>query len=183
MQTRLARQTYLKLEQPEKINYDTNKLAALEREMTAAQKQGDKAALDSLRKHIREIYSEAEKGYLVSVRAGEHGVVDTNVVDLYVAHRARIEGTTNFDEYIKPDPALARRLGQVALQNGKPTPATRGLLAHYGGVRRKETLLTLSWVTFDQLAEGAPTLVNWLCGNGCSDFHYEVHTGSGLDDD
>jgi Zn-dependent protease len=182
-QHRLARQTYLKLTDHSKMSYETAEFIDLQKKMTEARKQGDKAALDAVYEEMQQITRDAERKRIAMIRAGQQGPVDSNVIDLFAAQQAAIGVVTNREALLKPYQDLARLMGQVPLVDEQPSPEDACFLARFGAVTRKQMLLNLSWISFEQVSEGAPALIEWLCANGCSDIRYGFHAGTGIGDD
>jgi hypothetical protein len=78
-------------------------------------------------------------------------------------------------------------LGQLPLVDGAPAPGSNGATA-IGWTSRDGTLLTFEYLRFEDLFEGAPSLVAWLKSHGFTTFRYEMRGEVGdeigdLDDD
>jgi len=175
---RLARQTYLKLQNYEDKTYDGVEMLSLQKKMAEARKQADKAEMESLRKQVQRLSEDAEREHVAEVRAGRQGIVDTNVIDLFVLQQqqAASGSETNLAIIQRPAEEMARHMGQAA-------PGEARFLVRYGGVTREGLLLNLSWLNFERVGDGAPALVDWLCAKGCTSLRYGFHAGSGIDED
>ena len=58
---------------------------------------------------------------------------------------------------------------------GEDRFSTRG-----GLVLSRGRTLHLNWVTFRRVSDGAPALVDWLCGQGCTDLKYDIRASTGV---
>ena len=68
---------------------------------------------------------------------------------------------------------MARRMGQLPLENGKPKPGAERFSAN-GGVRVVGSRLRFDWLSFRQTDAGLPALAQWLCSAHCTDIKYRL---------
>jgi hypothetical protein len=117
--------------------------------------------------------------------------VDTNIIQLYIVQQDILEdarqAATNIEARLEemrmPVREMARHMGQVPLVDEHPSPSAARYLVQSGGVERKKQRLTISWISFTCVAEGAPALADWLCAKGCTDLRYHFQSGFGENDD
>ncbi len=97
---------------------------------------------------------------------------DVTVIDRYSAlYRQNIP----YPQFVKRlTPEIGPALGQLPLQNGKPTPQAARYSTVSGVPVAKRSQLTFYWLQFEDVAQGAPALVRWLQSQGCADFKYDV---------
>jgi Zn-dependent protease len=176
----LARQTYLTLERRQLENLNEGEQSALEKRITVARTQGDKAEVKALVKRMEQLAQQTRTRNLERARQGEYGPVDTNLVALFIAAAAEEPGTNGAHARLVDQ--MAQRMGQLPLAQGQPTPEAAAFLTRSGMVSRDKLQIRLMWVSFRSLADGAPALVQWLCDKGCGDFKYEFHPGTGFGD-
>ena len=64
-------------------------------------------------------------------------------------------------------------MGRLPEINGVLSLEADRFSAPLGFVSHKKARIDLSAVTFKQIGEGAPALVEWLCRQGCTDLKYD----------
>jgi hypothetical protein len=172
----LARQTYLKLQQAQMSGYADPELRALEKEVAKARRQGDDAAVSRLNRQISTTTQSSAKNHLDRVRSGAEGRVDTNVVDLYLALNAPAT-VTNLSVSAGIRRELAQRMGQFASANG--AVSDQRFVARFGAASRTGLLITVTFASFRNIADGPPALVEWLENQKCIGFKYDYQAGMG----
>jgi hypothetical protein len=171
-----ARQTYVKLQQASSEYYKDPMLRASQQKYARAYRQGDVTEMKRVETEQRVLGERLIKKRHESIRAEGVDKVDLQLIELY-AQLPRINGT-NYDVYRKALTGLAPRLGE--LRCDQPDNSAR-FAAKSGTVSRATLLLTFHWLTFDQLGDGLPAMVEWLCSKGCVDFKYDLRQGFGFD--
>jgi len=169
-----ARQTFGKLQRASFDIYKDPLLRASQQKFARAQRQGDAVEAKRIQEEQRELTQRLVQKRRDNIRGEGGDAVDSQLIDLYAA--VPKFGGTNFDAYRKALVTLAPRMGQ--LQCGGADNAER-FAAKSGSVSRASLLLTFHWLTFDQLGDGLPAMVEWLCAKGCVDFKYDFNCGDG----
>jgi Zn-dependent protease len=179
-QHQVARQTYLALQKTQYEGYENAEVKKLEKQIAAAVRQGDQAEANALRASLRELTLKLRVANMERVRDGKGGSIDAKVADLLIAITAD-EGKTNAAHSgLVTD--MAQRMGQLPRENGIVPPTANRFSAQMGMVSHDKLRIHLVYVSFEQVADGAPALVQWLCDKGCSDFKYGFSAGAGLND-
>jgi len=169
-----ARQTYAKLQ---KTSYDFYKDPAWrnsQARLVRAQRQGDLAEAKTIQEQQRDLMQRVIAKQRDRLRSEGPDKVDVKLIDLFATLPQPT--VTNYETYRKALAGLAPRLGQLACD--RADNADR-FAAHSGTVSKASLLLTFHWLTFDQLGDGLPAMVEWLCAKGCGDFKYDFNQGLG----
>lgn len=131
-----------------------------------------------LRKQMETLAMGIARERAKELKTGIEGSVNPEVVDLYTAWLASA-GSTNLEKSRKIMHELADCMGQLP-----KVPGTQAMEDRYslrsGLVLCKGRTLQLNWVSFTQIGEGAPALLDWLAGKGGSDFKYDIVSGTDL---
>lgn len=72
-----------------------------------------------------------------------------------------------------PNQAMAARMGQVKMAQGKPAPPGNLSGTTFGSAQQDGRQLTLNWLGFVDPATGAPELVRWLATRGATSMKYD----------
>jgi Zn-dependent protease len=106
--------------------------------------------------------------------------LDASLANLY----GKIEAIpyTNRVERQKLLREVAAKLGEVAYINDKPDPKANCSTASSGVAEMHDLLCELRWTSFGD-PQGPVTLTDWLCGKGCLQFKYDLHSGGWLSSD
>jgi Zn-dependent protease len=67
---------------------------------------------------------------------------------------------------------LGSRLGQLPMDNSGPPEAAKRFSTHFGAVPHSGRNLRFELI-FERPSTGAPALVRWLCGQGCTELRYD----------
>jgi Zn-dependent protease len=177
----LARQTYTKLRQMQMESYEDAGLPGLETKLDTARTQGDQSAVTALRGQIKSMMDNLAKQNLERVRSGAEGLVDTNVVDLFIPLNEN-GAATNWVASDESRRALAQLMGQLPLVNGRADPADERFAARYGMATSKRLLVNVTFVSFHRIVDGPQALANWLYVKRCIGFRYDFQAGMAADD-
>jgi Zn-dependent protease len=179
----LARQTYAKIQHAQETGYhDPTEFVNLQKKVLNAQRQGDKAAVKALQVQFHELAEQRKKQSYARVLSGADGPVDTNTATLFMAYSESLAGTNSGSENLLKQ--LSEQMGQLSRQvDGHAAAGDLQYSTQFGMVSRKGARLDFTWVSFHQVAIGAPTLIEWLCAKGCRDFKYDFRGGYGLDEE
>ena len=169
-----ARQTYGKLRRASYDVYKDPLMRASQVQFARAHRQGDTVEAKKIQEEQRELSLRLIRQRRDKIRSEGAGTVDTQLIDLY-ATVPTFTGT-NYEAYRKALLTLAPRMGQ--LQCGSADYPER-FAARSGSVSRAGLLLSFHWLTFDQLSDGLPAMVEWLCARGCVSIKYDFHEGDG----
>jgi Zn-dependent protease len=129
---------------------------------------------------LQETFARVQKEVLKATaeEVGRDGkAIDSTVLDLFVqrstpaAHGLEEQ---HFKHNVELTQRMARRMGQLPLENGKPKPGTERFSAN-GHVRVVGSRLRFDWLSFRQTDEGLPALAQWLCSAHCTDFKYRLN--------
>jgi Zn-dependent protease len=185
---RLARQTYQRLERAGRVGPADPAQKELGSRIRDAVRSGDTAELERLRAEQTQRMQERRHDELERLRTLHDGSVDPVVVENYL--RLPAQSAASSDEYDDEasdssplrfnNPAyqaIAARMAQIPLVNGKPAPGA-ARFSSYGFMSREGLLLTFHYWTFEDDVEGAPALVRWLADHGCRSMHYDFHNGN-----
>lgn len=101
-------------------------------------------------------------------------LVENNSLDeAKVAMQARVAASEKWsDEMRQWHLKLGQHMGQVPLKDDKPTPACYGLIIGGSADRLDEKKLQF-WLDFNQPADGAIAIANWLCKHECTEIKYD----------
>lgn len=178
----LARRTYLRAQTEKWDGYTDPKMRALQKRISQAQRQGNGAEATALTREMTELAEDLGKQRLNRLKAGEEGPMDAVVIDLLNTMPA-ITTRTNQDVATRILQEIGQRMGQLPLVNGRVTPNEDRFSTRGGLVSSKGRALHLGWVSFQRISDGAPALIDWLCGRGCTDLKYDILSGTGSDRD
>lgn len=178
----LARETYLKLQKAQMGGYDDPEVRALEKKMGTARIQGDTSAATRLGEQLKSTMEDLSRQNLERVRNGFQGTVDTNVVDLFEALNAGGTLTNRVArEGLRRE--LAKSMGQLSLVNGHVAPGDKRFVVRFGSVQRTGLVINVTYVSFDNIADGPMALAGWLSERRCARFKYEFQPGMASDGD
>jgi Zn-dependent protease len=178
----LARKTYLRAQRGRWDGYADPKMQELQKQIGEAQRQGDKSEVTRLTRQMTELVEDLERQRLNKLKSGTDGPVDVEVIDLFAALPA-MNTKTNRDGMMRTLQEIARRMGQLPLENNRVTPGADRFATHGGWASSKGRLVHLSLLSFRRIRDGAPALIDWLCAKGCTDLKYEMHSGTAPDPD
>ena len=178
----LARKTYLRAQNGKWDGYTDAKMLALQKRIASAQRQGDEAEVKTLTQQMTGLAEDLGKQRLNRLKAGEEGPMDTAVIDLFNSLPA-ITTRTNQDVTKTILQEIAQRMGQLPLMNDRVAPSDDRFSTSGGSVSSKGRTLLLNWISFKRISDGAPALIDWLCGRGCTDLKYDIRSGTGSNRD
>jgi len=138
--------------------------------MLAASRRGDNEELARLRKQYETLRLQARRRDIDALRQTTDGTIDTELVEEYLAllPQERQKGFRH-----KQEVALGPYLGQVPPDDR----ATERITTQFGFMSRRQKMLEFNWLSFTEISQGAPAIVQWLQSSGCNNFRYEL-TGS-----
>jgi hypothetical protein len=174
-QHRIARRTYTRLQQNEAI-YADSRISDLQKSIARAKQQGDPGEAKRLLDELHQLKEKLAKERLQNLR--KENTMDLSVIDDYSALPRRTGTNSDFQLAMLQ---LGKKMGQLPLADARPTPIDNRFSTRWGNVSRQGLLLSLNYLSFERLSEGAPALVNWLCSKGCLDFKYSFQPGFGFD--
>ena len=194
-QRRLARQTYLRLLRAGLGGGPDPGQKEMSERIRDAFRRGDTAESKRLAAEQRRRFQDRRRHELDRLRALHDGSLDPVVVENFPAPSIPTDPEADVD----PDDgggdvaadapradtaaaaanrAIAARMGQVPLLDGKPAPGALRFSSS-GFVTREGLLLSFRYWTFEDDVEGAPALVHWLAQHGCKAMRYEFRGPSG----
>jgi Zn-dependent protease len=168
---RLARRTYIQLQQTGLQGYQNPTVRELQKTITALHQRGDLASAakneSELIQRVRQIgrHSQAEL-----IRTNE-AQLDRELVALYQASPTG-DFTSNWLAYASQN--LAPRMGQLPMPkpDGQTARGQDRYSIRWGNVVLEKTRLHFHWLTFSHVMEGPPALAHWLNEKGCFNFQY-----------
>jgi Zn-dependent protease len=168
---RVARQTYQRLTEAGSTAYKDPQVRELSKKIRQARQYGDTAKVEQLSKESTALMEHLRQRDIDHIRAANDGSVDQEVVRQYMALPK-----PNFDDEGDEisTPKTKAQYHAMALRMGEAPEGDDRYLVRYGGVGRREQLLTFSYLSFHDTPQGAPALVNWLADKGCKSMHYEI---------
>ncbi len=178
----LARKTCLRAQTGKWDGYSDPRMRALQKRIGQAQRQGDGAEATALTREMTDLAEDSGKQRLNRLKTGAEGPMDAAVIDLFNTIPA-FTTRTNQDVTTRILQEIAQRMGQLPLVNGRVTPGEDRFSTRGGMVSGKARALHLSWLSFQRISDGAPALIDWLCGKGCTDLKYDIRSGTGSDRD
>lgn len=169
---KLARQTYLKAQNEESEGDDDPSIAQLQRQMADAVRKGQKQELEELQNKLQSVSLQRSRERLEQLKSTQAGAVDPATLDLYAAWLTN-RYSTNQEASEQVLVALSERMGCLPKISGSGAADERfsfdsGLVSVEG---RK---LQLTSATPEEICEGAPTLLEWLCSKGGAGLRYEI---------
>ncbi len=164
-----ARRTYRTAALAASGAYTNAAFVALNQRITAAQRQGDDAKEKRLREEIGELFKSLRQQALADLKRPDAANYDPAILEQFTALP---EHSSTNEEYPKHLLKLGASMGQWPEADAAPDPDR--CAASSGIARRFGPLLTLEWVNFHSIAEGAPALLEWLCAKRCGGFNYDI---------
>jgi len=178
----LARKTYLRAQTVKWDGFSDPKMRALQKRIGQAYQQGNGAEVTALTRQMTELAEDLGKQRLNRLKSGEEGPMDAAVIEQFNSIPA-ITTETNQEVTERALQEIARRMGQLPLVNGRVIPSEDRFSTRGGLVSSKGRTLQLSWLYFQRISDGAPALIDWLCGRGCTDLKYDIRSGTGSNRD
>jgi Zn-dependent protease len=166
---RLARQTYIQLQEAGLQGYEDPTVRELQKTIIALHLHGDSAAAAKLEKELGQRVRQIGRRHQTQVSERGPDKVDRELIALYQARPVE-DFTTNWMAYACQK--LAPLMGQLQHLEGQAAPEAERYSIRWGQVARDGTTLCLPWLAFRQVIDGAPALIQWLREKGCDDFRY-----------
>ena len=166
-QHRRARRAFARAIETRSYRYKDPKLGALQDEILAAAK-GDQAKFNELEQTYHKLAAEVDRTALAALRATTDTGTEREVIDLYSEYAA----ATNHEPLLASSP-IGKLLGQWPVEGDKPVGGKERYSSAFGAVSRNGWLVSFTSIAFVNVAEGAPSLVKWLCSKGCIDIKYQ----------
>ena len=141
-----------------------------------------KDAVAKMQKTLSRIRDDVNKATADEIRR-DAKAIDSTLLDLYIERAAPpAKGADPVKRQVDLTLRMARRMGQLPLENGKPKPGAERFSAN-GGVRVVGSRLRFDWLSFRQTDAGLPALAQWLCSAHCTDIKYRLTALAGQADD
>ena len=175
----LARNTYHRLLQAGRVPIDDPARKELSTRMREARRLGDAEETKRLAAEQANLYAHRRQEDLNRLRAISDESVDPVVVENYLSLPSPAASDEEDETPRPPDfsaPAyqsMARRMGQLALVDGRPTAASSRFSTMFASAIARGATLDLEYWSFEDPIEGARALVDWLYSRGCRSMRYE----------
>jgi Zn-dependent protease len=178
----LARSTYRRLLRAGQTTPQDPGQKDLSARMQEALRRGDNDEYKRIVSQQVRLFAQRRQDDLNRLRAINDGTVDQLMVENYTSlpqptgadDDGEGEGAPALPDYKSPAyQAMARRMGQLPLVDGRPTPAATRFSTEFGSILNQGAALNLPYWSFDEPIEGAAALINWLYRRGCSSMRYE----------
>lgn len=190
-----ARELYVKLQTANVSEWNSSNSTAFHKKIANAQRLGDQAKVKKLRDQYNASYEEATRESFAKLRQEATNQSAREVIDLYQHYQAALKKATDaarakgFDEelasreptrkqwpWTKTLNQLAVRMGQLEMDRENPVAGADRYSVRWGSAKRNGLLMTFQYLSFSELAEGLPSMAQWLCSKGCKQINYEFHS-------
>jgi len=178
-QFRTARAAWQKIGADAASIYTNKTYTAYNAKIRAATKRGSTAEAKKFSEEqdvrLKELRAQALEKFTSAPNS-----LDASLANLY----GKIEALpyTNRVERQKLLREVAAKLGEVPYINDKPDPKANCYTASSGVAEMHDLLCELSWTSFGD-PQGLISLTDWLCGKGCLQLKYDLHSGGWLSPD
>lgn len=168
-----ARRTYQTAVRAANGAYTNAAFSALNKRITTAQRQGEDEKARQLREESGKLFKDLRQQAIAELKRQGAAKFDSAIIEQFLA-------LPEYSYTNKDYPRLLLDLGASMGQwpEADTAPDADRYAASSGFARRIGPLLTLEWVNFHSIADGAPALLEWLCAKRCGGLKYDIPTAA-----